>query len=109
MTHFPSSLIEFFKKMKKWIEMATLTLDFQHKIEALERKFEVASIINDKYKKVFHDLFLMPDHKQQTPNKRARKASKLVQTLIVILLCLRHCNGECEENKRILNCSCEKY
>ena len=70
-------MIEFFKKMKKWIEMASLPLSFQNKIEALERKFEVASIINDKYKKVFTDLFQMPDGKQQTPNsRRARKASK---------------------------------
>ena len=73
---FPS-LIEFFKKMKKWIEMASLPLTFQQKIEALERKFEVASIINDKYKKVFQDLFQTADQKQ-TPNsrQRARKASK---------------------------------
>ena len=57
--------------------MASLPLSFQNKIEALERKFEVASIINDKYKKVFQDLFQMPDQKQQTPNsRRARKASK---------------------------------
>ena len=64
--------------MKKWIEMASLPLTFQQKVEALERKFEVASIINDKYKKVFQDLFQMPDQKQQTPNsrQRARKASK---------------------------------
>lgn len=79
MLSYTTSLIEFFKKMKKWIEMASLPLSFQNKIEALERKFEVASIINDKYKKVFHDLFQMPDQKQQTPNsRRARKASKWV-------------------------------
>ena len=57
------SLIEFFKKMKKWLEMARLPLSFQTKIEALERKFEVASIIYDKYRKVFKELFDMGEEK----------------------------------------------
>lgn len=59
------------------MEMAKLPFSFQQKIEALERKFEVASIIYDKYRKVFRDLFQLPDEKQ-TPNtrQRGRKSSK---------------------------------
>jgi len=73
---FSSSLIEFFKKMKKWQEMAQLPLSFQQKIEALERKFEVASIIFEKYRKVFRQLFVMTEDKSDSnsaPSRRGRK------------------------------------
>ena len=66
------SLIEFFKKMKKWLEMARLPLSFQQKIEALERKFEVASIIYDKYRKVFRELFEMGEEKTSSAPTRPR-------------------------------------
>lgn len=61
--------------MKKWLEMSRLPQDFQHKIEALERKFEVASIIYDKYRKVFWELFETSEDKVTgTPTKqRGRK------------------------------------
>lgn len=59
------SLIEFFKKMKKWQEMAQLPSSFQQKIEALERKFEVASIIYEKYRKVFRQLFNVNEDKPE--------------------------------------------
>lgn len=66
------SLIEFFKKMKKWLEMAHLPQTFQQKIEALERKFEVASIIYDKYRKVFWEMFEHGEEKPSTAQTRAR-------------------------------------
>ncbi len=75
------SLIEFFKKMKKWLEMAQLPQTFQSKIEALERKFEVASIIYDKYRKVFKELFDLNEEKSSssTPTKpRGRKPNQSV-------------------------------
>ena len=58
--------------MKKWMEMATLSVSFQQKIEALERKFEVVSIIYDKYRKVFHELFEMSEEKQSGSMARPR-------------------------------------
>ena len=64
------SLIEFFKKIKKWQEMTKLPPDFQKKIDTLERKFEVASIIFSKYHRVFHDLFLPVEEKPVTANRR---------------------------------------
>lgn len=66
------SLIEFFKKMKKWLEMASLPQSFQQKIEALERKFEVASIIYDKYRKVFWEMFEVGEEKSSSVSTRAR-------------------------------------
>ena len=57
--------------------MVNLPDSFHKKVEALERKFEVASIIFDKYRKVFCDLFQLPAEKQiPTAQKRGRKASK---------------------------------
>jgi len=44
--------------------MVNLPNSFHKKVEALERKFEVASIIFDKYRKVFCDLFQLPAEKQ---------------------------------------------
>lgn len=68
--YFVHSLIEFFKKIKKWQEMAKLAHDFQKKIDTLERKFEVASIIFSKYNRVFHDLFSPLDEKPVASNRR---------------------------------------
>lgn len=65
--------------MKKWMEMARLSESFQQKIESLERKFEVASIIYDKYRKVFQELFEMNMEKHQTGGSargRGRKPNK---------------------------------
>ena len=72
------SLIEFFRKIKKWSEMAKLSSGFTEKVETLERKFEVASIIFDKYKKEFCDIFQCPEDKQTPGGVRqcGRKSSK---------------------------------
>lgn len=70
------SLIEFFKKIKKWLEMANLPPSFHRKVITLERKFEVASIIFDKYRKVFCDLFNFPDEKQVPSTRQRGRKSK---------------------------------
>ncbi len=53
--------------------MVKLPQEFQLKIEALERKFEVASIIYDKYRKVFQDLFLLIEDQATNTRPRNRK------------------------------------
>ena len=75
---FTHSLIEFFRKIKKWSEMAKLSSTFIDKVETLERKFEVASIIFDKYKKEFCDIFLCPEERQTPGGARqcGRKSNK---------------------------------
>ena len=72
------SLIEFFKKIKKWLEMVNLPPSFHRKVVTLERKFEVASIIFDKYRKVFCDLFNFPDEKQVPMTRQRGRKSKWV-------------------------------
>ena len=72
-----SSLIEFFKKIKKWLEMAKSPPSLNTKVESLERKFEVASIIFEKYSRVFADLFRKPDeHQAPSLRQRGRKAKQ---------------------------------
>ena len=73
------SLIDFFKKIKRWAEMAKIDPDFQEKIDALERKFEVVSVIFQKYLKVFCDVFTKPEPAAKTTRHRAaRKPQRLL-------------------------------
>lgn len=67
------SLIDFFKKIKQWAEMAKMDPDFQEKIDALERKFEVVSVIFQKYLKVFCDVFIKPEPTAKTTRHRAAR------------------------------------
>ena len=75
------SLVEFFRKIKKWLEMTKLPPIYLEKVEALERKFEVISVIFKKYKMEFTTLFQPPDGSQNSTNggssrPRSRKPSK---------------------------------
>uniref|UniRef100_A0A673H969 Retinoblastoma-like protein 2 n=1 Tax=Sinocyclocheilus rhinocerous TaxID=307959 RepID=A0A673H969_9TELE len=54
------SLIEFFNKMKKWQDMASLPKEFQQSTEKLERNFTVTSVIFKKYVPLFKDIFKAP-------------------------------------------------
>ena len=55
--------------------MVKLSQSFLQRIESLERKFEVASIIFEKYRKLFCDMFRFPDEKQ-VPERRQRGGRK---------------------------------
>lgn len=58
--------------------MAKMDPDFQEKIDALERKFEVVSVIFQKYLKVFCDIFTKPEPTAKTTRHRAaRKPQRL--------------------------------
>ncbi|XP_030646026.1 retinoblastoma-like protein 2 [Chanos chanos] len=54
------SLIEFFNKMKKWQDMASLPKEFRLCTEKLERNFTVTSVIFKKYVPIFKDIFKTP-------------------------------------------------
>ena len=87
LTHSLSSLIEFFRKIKKWLEMAKLPQSYLDKVEALERKFEVISVIFKKYESEFYEVFVLQEKKQTSGNSvgrpRSRKPSRLVMAKIV--------------------------
>ena len=54
------SLIQFFQKMKKWLDMTNSEEDFRKKIERLNRNFAVVSVIFKKYDNIFFTIFKSP-------------------------------------------------
>ena len=63
------SLIEFFKKIKKWADMANLPQEFRDKIDRLERNFAVSTVIFKKFEPIWLDIFNNP---QEDPPKAPR-------------------------------------
>ncbi|XP_073411464.1 retinoblastoma-like protein 1 isoform X1 [Dendrobates tinctorius] len=70
------SLIQFFNKMKKWMDMSNLPQDFRERVERLERNFEVSTVIFKKFEPIFMDIFQNP-HEELPRLPRSRKQRKL--------------------------------
>ncbi|XP_007419939.1 retinoblastoma-like protein 1 [Python bivittatus] len=66
------SLIQFFSKMKKWMDMSNLCQEFRERVEKLERNFEVSTVIFKKYTPIFLDIFKNPCE-EQPKFQRSRK------------------------------------
>ncbi|EEB12417.1 P107, putative [Pediculus humanus corporis] len=76
------SLIQFFKKCKKWADMANLPKEFRSKFDHLERKYEVSKVIFIRYKQMFLDIFNEPtpeiyQHKSKKPRNFPCSSSRL--------------------------------
>ncbi|XP_052816423.1 retinoblastoma-like protein 1 isoform X2 [Mya arenaria] len=70
------SLIQFFNKMKKWSDMASLSQEFRDKVNRLERNFAVSTVIFKKFEPIFLAIFKSPaDEAPRQP--RSRKQRKL--------------------------------
>ncbi|NXH22512.1 RBL1 protein, partial [Bucco capensis] len=65
------SLIQFFNKMKKWMDMSNLPQEFRERVERLERNFEVSTVIFKKFEPIFLDIFQNPY--EETPKPQSRK------------------------------------
>ncbi|XP_060567628.1 retinoblastoma-like protein 1 isoform X1 [Ruditapes philippinarum] len=77
------SLIQFFNKMKKWSDMASLSQEFRDKVERLERNFAVSTVIFKKFEPIFLDIFKSPaDEAPRQP--RSRKQRKLPCSLVEV-------------------------
>ncbi|KAM3839160.1 retinoblastoma-like protein 1 [Vipera latastei] len=70
------SLIQFFSKMKKWMDMSNLCQEFRERVEKLERNFEVATVIFKKYTPIFLDIFKNP-YEEQPKFQRSRKQRRV--------------------------------
>ncbi|KAF5899342.1 retinoblastoma-like protein 1, partial [Clarias magur] len=71
------SLIQFFSKMKKWVDMSNLSQDFRNRIGCLERNFEVSTVIFRKFEPIFLDMF--QNHQGEPPRQpRGRKHRQIV-------------------------------
>ncbi|CAH2324632.1 retinoblastoma 2 isoform X1 [Pelobates cultripes] len=66
------SLIEFFNKMKKWEDMASLPDEFRERTEKLERNFTVTAVLFQKYAPIFQKIFKNPQEEQPRQH-RGRK------------------------------------
>ncbi|XP_048676429.2 retinoblastoma-like protein 1 isoform X2 [Caretta caretta] len=69
------SLIQFFSKMKKWMDMSDLPQEFRERMERLERNFEVSTVIFRKFEPIFLDVFQNPYEDTPKP-QRSRKQRK---------------------------------
>ena len=54
---FPLSLLHFFQKARKWLDMGRYGPKLNEKIEQLERNFSVSSIVFEKYPGIFKQIF----------------------------------------------------
>jgi len=78
------SLIEFFKKMKKWADMASLPQEFRDKIERLERNFAVSMVTFKKFEPIFLDIFENPAGDPPRPPK-SRKQKYVVCACVLLV------------------------
>ncbi|XP_020846458.1 retinoblastoma-like protein 1 isoform X1 [Phascolarctos cinereus] len=74
------SLIQFFSKMKKWIDMSNLPQEFRERIERLERNFEVSTVIFKKFEPIFLDIFRNP-YEEPPKLPRSRKQRRVPCTV----------------------------
>lgn len=66
------SLIQFFKLMKKWSDMANLPPDLRSKVDRIERNFAVSTVIFKKFEPIYNDIFKNPATDRARP-PRGRK------------------------------------
>ncbi|KAG8437703.1 hypothetical protein GDO86_008418 [Hymenochirus boettgeri] len=66
------SLIEFFNKIKKWEDMASLPSEFRTRTRKLERNFTVSAVLFKKYDPIFQEVFKSP-LEEQPRQHRGRK------------------------------------
>ncbi|XP_047519291.1 retinoblastoma-like protein 1 [Pieris napi] len=52
------SLIQFFTKIKNWMDMTLMPSDFKDKISRLEHKFAVSTILFRKFQPLFQEIFM---------------------------------------------------
>lgn len=76
------SLIQFFSKMKKWMDMSNLPQEFRERIERLERNFEVSTVIFKKFEPIFLDIFQNPyEEPPKLPRSRKQRIPCSVKEL----------------------------
>ncbi|NXJ03437.1 RBL1 protein, partial [Odontophorus gujanensis] len=71
------SLIQFFSKMKKWMDMSNVPQEFRERVERLERNFEVSTVIFRKFEPIFLDIFQNP-HEETSKPQRSRKQRRML-------------------------------
>ncbi|NWW71246.1 RBL1 protein, partial [Climacteris rufus] len=70
------SLIQFFSKMKKWMDMSNLPQEFRERVERLERNFEVSTVIFKKFEPIFFAIF-QNSYEETSKPQRSRKQRRM--------------------------------
>ncbi|XP_046842187.1 retinoblastoma-like protein 1 [Xenia sp. Carnegie-2017] len=78
------SLIQFFQKMKKWLDMTNSEDDFRKKIDRLNRNFAVVSVIFKKFDNIFFKIFKSRDALDSMKTHRSRKQRKVACSVMEV-------------------------
>ncbi|KAM9569433.1 retinoblastoma-like protein 2 isoform 1-T1 [Salvelinus alpinus] len=90
------SLIEFFNKIKKWQDMASVPQDFRQSTEKLERNFTVSAVIFKKYVPIFKAIFKAPSdepHRVHRSHKQRRHPCTVAEVFNFCWILFVHAKG----------------
>ncbi|XP_037295161.1 retinoblastoma-like protein 2 isoform X1 [Manduca sexta] len=86
------SLIQFFTKIKNWMEMTSMSTDFKERISRLEHKFAVSSVLFRKFQPIFQEIFTGLTSEPPKPvSKRRPKQPCSTNALFEFTWCLYIC------------------
>ncbi|CAG0894061.1 unnamed protein product [Darwinula stevensoni] len=71
------SITDFFKKAKKWVDMANSPASFREKIERLEHNFAVSKVLFQKFIPIFLQMFKDPANDPPRPPRSRKQRTKL--------------------------------
>lgn len=74
------SLIQFFNKIKNWMEMASMSTEFKDKMSHLESKFAVSTVLFRKFQPIFKEIFLGLTNEPLKSNSKRRPKLQLCST-----------------------------
>lgn len=75
------SLIQFFNKIKNWMEMAAMSTDFKDRISHLEHKFAVSTVLFRKFQPIFQEIFSGLTNEPMKNNTKSKKPKWVVITV----------------------------
>lgn len=87
------SLIQFFNKIKNWMEMASMSTEFKERMSRLEHKFAVSTVLFRKFQPIFQEIFtgLTSEPLKSSSKKRARQLPCTTNALFEFTWCLYIC------------------
>ncbi|KAJ8717808.1 hypothetical protein PYW07_005738 [Mythimna separata] len=87
------SLIQFFKKIKNWMEMASMSTEFRDRISHLEHKFAVSTVLYNNFQPIFQEIFSGLTNEPMKPSSKRRPKNQPCSTnaLFEFTWCLYIC------------------
>ncbi|XP_023954413.2 retinoblastoma-like protein 1 [Bicyclus anynana] len=88
------SLIQFFTKIKNWMEMALMSTDFKDRITRLEHKFAVSTVLFRKFQPIFQEIFSglinePPKHKSKKQKLQPCTTNALFEFTWCLYICVK--------------------